>query len=105
MTRQEIIENLKQCNTTGAGCYGCELFDEDTYVCLNYLRGLLPDIIDELQRIDKLMTFCEKMKDWHYKKSQEHKRLDYFRLAQQEDALAGVYIRIMNELKGGGGDV
>lgn len=101
MTRQEIIERLERCQDP-IRCMMCELHDEDTSICLNDIQSnLVPSIIHELQRIDKLMTFCEKMKDWHYKKSQEHKRLDYFRLAQQEDALAGVYIRIMNELKGG----
>lgn len=105
MTRQKIIEQIQICRN--AKCCDCQYRgEEDGYPeCMeNMMEGIGSHIIHELQQIDKIMTFCEKMANWHIDQAMKYNDAALYVDRDNERRIAGIYIRIMNELKESGCD-
>ena len=103
MTRQAIIEQIQTCRN--AKCCDCQYHgEEDGYPeCMeNMMEGIGSHIIHELQQIDKIITFCENMANWHIDQAMKYNDAALYGNRDNERRTAGIYIRIMNELKEGG---
>lgn len=99
MTRQEIIDSLQTCRN--AKCYDCKWDSKDYPVCMaDFIDGITPYIIHELQRIDKILSFCERMASWHYTEGMKYNKNGCYAHMNKELQIKGAYERIIQELKG-----